>query len=135
MKLTADQRKLLDDTVLAIVRTAPHALCFTEINARTRAKIAGSLGEDWTFRFIDGALQRLRKAGLIKTARKRWTAAPQPVDAREGNVPASSENINVGKLGARGPCNECGAIVALEAWDTHACDPAARQRYREEMQS
>ena len=80
--MTSDQRKLLDVTVLTIVREAPHAVGFTEIDARSRVKLAGIIGhlealpesQHWSFRFTDGALQRLRKAGLVKTERKRWTA-------------------------------------------------------------
>jgi len=82
MKLTADQRKLLDDTVLAVIRAAPHALRFVEIDSRTRVKIGGDLGRDWSFRFTDGALQRLRRAGFVKTTRQRWTPAIHPITAQ-----------------------------------------------------
>ena len=77
MKLTAEQRKLLDDTVLTVVREALQAVRFGEIDSRTRLKIVDSLGGDWSFRFTDGALQRLRKAGLVKTVHHRWSAAPR----------------------------------------------------------
>ena len=77
MKLTTDQRKLLDETVLAIVRDATQALRFGEVDSRTRRQIVDRLEGDWSFRFTDGALQRLRKAGLLKTAHQRWSAVPQ----------------------------------------------------------
>ncbi len=79
MKLTAEQRQLIDDTVLGVVRDAIQALRFGEVDSRTRIKIVDRLGGDWSFRFTDGALQRLRKAGLIKTAHQRWSAVPQKV--------------------------------------------------------
>jgi len=77
MKLTTDQRKLLDDTVLGVVRDAIQAMRFGDVDSRTRLKIIDQLGGDWSFRFTDGALQRLRKVGLIRTAHHRWSAVPQ----------------------------------------------------------
>lgn len=74
MKLTAEQRQLLDATVLTVVSEALQALRFGDIDSRVRLKIVDKLGRDWSFRFTDGALQRLRKAGLVKTAHLRWSA-------------------------------------------------------------
>jgi hypothetical protein len=76
MKLSAKQRELLDGAVLTVVRDALQSLRFSEIDSRTRLKIHDQIG-DWSSRWTDGALQRLRKAGLIKTAHHRWSATPR----------------------------------------------------------
>jgi len=73
-----DRRTLLDGTVHRIVREAPQAIRFGEIDARTRGSLGGIFEQPWSSRHTHGALQRLRKAGYIKTRGHLWGPVPMP---------------------------------------------------------
>jgi hypothetical protein len=78
VKLTAEQRSLLDDTVLAVLRDQPQAARFNTIDQIVRTKLADKLPpRDVWFRYTDGALQRLRKRGLAKMQYQRWSPVPK----------------------------------------------------------
>jgi len=77
-KLTNEQRTLLDDTVLAVLRAQPQAARFHTIDEAVRERLRDKLpSRDVWFRYTDSALQRLRKRGLATMKYQRWSPAPR----------------------------------------------------------
>jgi hypothetical protein len=81
-KLTDDQRRMVEDTVLAVLHNALEALRFHDLDARVRAKLHEQLG-GWNYRYTDAACQRMRRAGRIISARQRWRPAAAVVAPKE----------------------------------------------------
>lgn len=73
VKLTDAQLELVRSTTEATVRLTPGRR-FADINKQVQAQIGSQIPGEWSFRYVDRALQTLRKAGVIQMARQRWTA-------------------------------------------------------------
>lgn len=73
VKLTDAQLELVRSTTEATVRLTPGRR-FADINKQVQAQIGSQISGEWSFRYVDRALQTLRKAGVVQMARQRWTA-------------------------------------------------------------
>ena len=67
MKFTAEQRALIDRTVLEILAAGPLTAYAVVCRVERQRQAEGQVPIDW--RDIDASLQRLRKRGAIKTVR------------------------------------------------------------------
>ncbi len=74
MLLTKDQRKLLDEAVLDAVRTKVSSRASVLLHNDQLLAVLSSLPPDKSvMRYVDGSLQRLRKAKAIVCTDGRWS--------------------------------------------------------------